>query len=78
MNQKKRKEYITNSEKKEALKEISKFVLDLAKLVFAGVILGSIMDMEINKSGLLIIGGLIAVILIASGAYAYYVAIKKY
>lgn len=39
MNQRKKRERITDSERKEAYKEASKFVLDIAKLVFAGVIL---------------------------------------
>lgn len=38
----KRKERITDAEKKEAYKEASKFVLDIAKLVFAGVLLTTI------------------------------------
>lgn len=39
MNQKKRRQRITDAEKKEAYKETSKFVLDIAKLVFAGALL---------------------------------------
>ena len=39
MNQKKKRERITDAERKDAYKEASKFVLDIAKLVFAGVIL---------------------------------------
>ncbi len=74
----KRKERITDAEKKEALKEASKFVLDIAKLVFAGIILGGIMDMEISKAALLSVGGIVALILTIGGAYLYYKAIKKY
>ena len=78
MIQKKRRERITDAEKKEALKEASKFVLDIAKLVFAGIILGGIMDMDISKAALLSVGGIVALILTIGGAYLYYKAIKKY
>jgi len=74
----KRKERITDAEKKEAYKEASKFVLDIAKLVFAGIILGGIMDMDISKAALLSVGGIVAFILTIGGAYLYYKAIKKY
>jgi hypothetical protein len=75
---KKRKERITDIEAKEALKEASKFVLDVAKLVFAGVILGSIMDLELNRVSVIVIGGIVLSILIFIGAYIYYLAIKKF
>ena len=78
VNQKKKRERITPAERKEAYKEASKFVLDLAKLVFAGIILAGIMDMKVSKSGLLSIGGAVVVILVIGGAYLYYRAIKKY
>ena len=78
MIQKKRRERITDAEKKEALKEASKFVLDIAKLVFAGIILGGIMDMDISKAALLSVGGIVALILTIGGAYLYYKAIKKH
>ena len=78
MNQRKKRERITDAERKEAYKEASKFVLDIAKLVFAGVILGSIMDMSINKGVVLFLGFVIVTILIVFGASLYYLAIKKY
>ena len=78
MNQKKNQKKIRPAEKKGALMEISRFTLDLAKLVFAGIILGSIMDLEIGKEGLLIYGGIFVLLAIAGGAYAYYIAIKNY
>ncbi|MBQ9357146.1 MAG: ABC transporter permease [Prevotella sp.] len=78
MNQKKKRERITPAERKEAYKEASKFVLDLAKLVFAGIILAGIMDMDISKAQLLTIGGTVVAILTVGGAYLYYRAIKKY
>ncbi|MBQ3629678.1 MAG: hypothetical protein II949_00390 [Prevotella sp.] len=74
----KKKERITDAEKKEAYKEASKFVLDIAKLILAGVILSTIMDMKIDKSSVLITGSLMLLIIISLGIYLYYIAIKKY
>lgn len=78
MNQKKRRSRITDAEIKQAYIEASRFVLDLAKLVFAGVILAGIMDMEISKRALLTLGGTVVALLTIGGAYLYYRAIKKY
>lgn len=78
MNQKKKRERITDAERKEAYKEVSKFVLDIAKLVFAGVILGSIMDMDIDKVFVFGVGIAIVIGLISLGGFFYYIAIKKY
>ena len=78
MVQMKKRERITDAEKKEAYKEASKFVLDIAKLILAGVILSTIMDMKIDKSSVLITGSLILLIIISLGIYLYYIAIKKY
>lgn len=77
MNQKKKRKRISPAEKKDALKEACKFFLDLAKLVFAGVILAGIMDMEIEKSRLVIAGCNISLLLTTVGALFYYRAIKK-
>ena len=78
MNQKKKRERITDAERKEAYKEASKSVLDIAKLVFAGVILGSIMDMDIDKAFVFGVGIAIVIGLIFLGSFFYYIAIKKY
>ncbi|MBP3788067.1 MAG: ABC transporter permease [Prevotella sp.] len=78
MNQRKKRERITDAERKEAYKEASRFVLDIAKLVFAGVILGSIMDMDINKGFVFGVGLIIVICLIILGGLLYYFAIKKY
>jgi hypothetical protein len=78
MNQRKKRERITDAERKEAYKEASRFVLDIAKLVFAGVILGSIMDMDINKGFVFGVGLIIVICLITLGGLLYYFAIKKY
>lgn len=74
MNQKKRRERITSSEAKEAYKEASKFFLDIAKLVFAGVILASVMNMSVNDSLTLTFGILSVIALMVLGGYLYYLA----
>ena len=78
MNQRKKRERITPAEKKEAYKEASKFVLDIAKLVFAGVILSTITGMDISEGPVIAISSVVLVGLIMFGAYLYYVSIKKY
>ncbi len=78
MNQKNKRERITPAERKEAYKEVSKFVLDIAKLVFAGVILASIMDMDLDKIYVFVMGIIIVIGLTMLGAFFYYVSIKKY
>lgn len=78
MIQKKKRERITPAERKEAYKEVSKFVLDIAKLVFAGVILASIMDMDLDKIYVFVVGIIIVIGLTLLGAFFYYVSIKKY
>ena len=74
----KKRERITDAEKKEAYKEASKFVLDIAKLVFAGVILSTVTGMSINETSLIVYSTIVLVALITSGAYLYYLSIKKF
>ena len=46
-------------ERKEVvLAETGKFFIDIAKLVFGGIILASIMKLEVNKPLLFILGGI--------------------
>ena len=78
MNQKKKRERITDAERKDAYKEASKFVLDIAKLVFAGVILSTITDMNMSEGPVIAISSIVLAVLIMFGAYLYYVSIKKY
>lgn len=48
-----------NGKRKDAvLAEIGKFFIDIAKLVFGGIILASIMKLEVNRSLLFILGGI--------------------
>ncbi len=78
MNQKKKRERITDAERKDAYKEASKFVLDIAKLVFAGVILSTITGMDMSEGPVIAISSIVLAALIMFGAYLYYVSIKKY
>ena len=77
MNQKKKRERITDAERKDAYKEASKFVLDIAKLVFAGVILSTITGMNMSEGPVIAISSIVLAALIMFGAYLYYVSIKK-
>ena len=63
-------------ERKEAvLAEIGKFFIDIAKLVFGGIILASIMKIEVNKSLLFILGGIAVVAFALAGLL--FVALSK-
>lgn len=78
MNQKKKRERITDAERKEAYKEASKFILDIAKLVFAGVLLSTITNMKLSEGPVIFISSIILVLLVLVGAFLYYYSIKKY
>lgn len=72
MNQRKQRERITSTQAKEALKEACKFFLDIAKLVFAGVILTSVMNMSENDSLTLSFGIHSVIALMVLDGYLYY------
>ena len=58
-------------ERKEAvLAEVGKFFIDISKLVFGGIILASIMKLEVNKPLLFILGG-ISVVAFAFAGLAF-------
>lgn len=59
-----KKKWISSTTKKKLYIIGSGFFLDLAKLVFAGVIIAGIMGMEINNS-LVVISGVVAVMLLS-------------
>ena len=66
----------TEKERKEAvLAEIGKFFIDIAKLVFGGIILASIMKIEVNKSLLFILGGIAVVAFALAGLL--FIALSK-
>lgn len=66
--------YICNMEegKTNLYKEFGSYFLDISKLVFAGVIIAGIMELDINKIALFIFGGAI----VTSTAIADFIFIK--
>lgn len=66
-------------ERKEAiLAEIGKFFIDIAKLVFGGIILASIMKIEIDRFLLFIFGGIAVLIFAVSGLMFIALSKSKY
>ncbi len=63
----KRKIRIDRKTESDIYDKFSDFSLDLAKLVFGGVILAGIMGMDVNTNYLFIIGGLSIIILTLLG-----------
>ena len=59
--------YFDKKTRKELYKEAGKFFLDIAKLVFAGVILAGIMDLNVDKYLLLAIGSVSVLLLAIAG-----------
>ena len=63
-------------EKKEAiLSEVGKFFIDIAKLVFGGIILASIMKIDVKQSLLFILGGIAVIIVVTVGLL--FIALSK-
>ena len=67
---------MTRNSRRELYGEISKFFVDIAKLVFAGVILAGILKEEINVFWLLV-GGLFSISICLSVAYNFFKSSKK-
>lgn len=62
---------VMDIEKRELLfAEIGKFFLDIAKLIFGGIILAGIMEIGVDKYLLFTIGGICTVIFAIVGLYA--------
>ena len=57
----------TKGRKDVALEEAGRYCLDLSKLVFGGIILAGIMDLDVDLKLLLLIGAIIVVVLFAFG-----------
>ena len=73
----KSKQALSKDNRRKVYLKASDFFLDLAKLVFAGVILTGIMDWGVDKS-LLFIAGAIVTVLLAFFGYTFYIrGIKK-
>ena len=57
--------------KRKLLLKVSDFLLDLTKLVFAGIILTGIVDLDLNKVWLFTTGLAVTFILMTAGFYMY-------
>ena len=54
-------------EKEAVLQETGKYLIDISKLVFGGIILAGVMEQSINQWWLFGVGGLSAVLALAAG-----------
>ena len=61
------KKLLSSTTKKKLYVKGSDFCLDLAKLVFAGVILAGVMDLKLDENLLFLTGTIVLVILIITG-----------
>ena len=61
------KQNMSRARRRKFYLKASDFLLDMAKLVFGGIILTGIIDMELDKAYLFIVGGIVAAILATWG-----------
>jgi len=69
------KSSMTRNTRREFYGEVSKFFIDIAKLVFAGVILAGILKEDISLLWLLT-GGLVSISVCLTVAYSYFKSSK--
>lgn len=67
---------MTRNTRREFYGEVSKFFIDIAKLVFAGVILAGLLKEDISLEWLLL-GGLVSISICIIVAYSYFKSSKK-
>ena len=79
MNAKKdvKRQNLSRDNKRKVFLKASDFFLDLAKLVFAGVILTGIVDLEVDKLLLFVLGGVVTMLLAILGYTFFIRGIKK-
>ena len=70
------KQNLSKANKRKIYLKASDFFLDLAKLVFGGIILTGIVGMDVNKAYLFIIGGIVVVLLALWGYIMFIRGIK--
>jgi hypothetical protein len=58
-------------------KELGKILIDIAKLVFAGVILAGLMRQDLSPVLLFAVGGIVTVLTITMGLYLIWLDKKK-
>ena len=61
------KQKMSRARKRKFYLKLSDFLLDLAKLIFGGIILTGIIDLQLNKALLFVTGGVVAAILATWG-----------
>ena len=66
------KQSLSKANRRKVYLKTSDFLLDIAKLVFAGIILTGIMDTEVNRVLLFTLGSLVTGILCAFG-YSFFI-----
>ena len=57
------KQSMSKARKRKFYLKLSDFILDLAKLIFGGIILTGIIDLQINKALLFVTGSVVAAVL---------------
>ena len=67
---------LSRSNKRKVYLKANDFFLDLAKLVFGGIILTGIVGMDVNKAWLFIVGGIVVVLLAFWGYIMFIRGIK--
>lgn len=67
---------LSKANKRKVYLKASDFFLDLAKLVFGGIILTGIVGMDVNKTYLFVIGGIVVVLLALWGYIMFIRGIK--
>ena len=67
---------LSKANKRKVYLKASDFFLDLAKLVFGGIILTGIVGMDVNKTYLFLIGGIVVILLALWGYIMFIRGIK--
>ena len=57
--------------KKRTILKASDYCLDISKLILAGVVLGGVVDLDINKTYLLFAGTIVVVVFGLAGFFLY-------
>ena len=68
---------LSRDNKRKVFLKASDFFLDLAKLVFAGVILTGIVDLDVDKLLLFVLGGVVTLLLALLGYTFFIRGVKK-
>lgn len=69
-------QHLSKANRKKVYLKMSDLFFDLGKLVFAGIILTGIVNMDVNSVALFAIGGIVTLILIVAG-YLFFIRSLK-